>query len=35
MLSLPTIDGRQRMTRFAPIYAEQKLAQYAPQADRK
>ena len=35
MISLPVIDGRQRMTRFAPIYAEQKLAKYVPQADRK
>ena len=35
MISLPTIDGRQRMTRFAPIYAEQQLPKYVPQADRK
>jgi 6-phosphofructokinase len=35
MISLPTIDGRQRMTRFAPIYAEQKLAKYVPEADRE
>ena len=35
MISLPTIDGRQRMTRFEPIYAEQKLPKYVPQADRK
>jgi ATP-dependent phosphofructokinase / diphosphate-dependent phosphofructokinase len=35
MLSLPTIDGRQRMTRFSPIYAKQKLPKYVPQADRK
>jgi 6-phosphofructokinase 1 len=35
MISLPTIDGRQRMTRFAPIYAEQKLPKYTLQADRK
>jgi len=35
MISLPTVDGRQRMTRFAPIYAEQKLPKYVPQADRK
>ena len=34
MISLPTIDGRQRMTRFEPIYAEQKLPKYIPQADR-
>lgn len=35
MLSLPMLDGRQRMTRFLPVYAERKLAQYAPQADRQ
>ena len=35
MITLPTIDGRQRMTRFAPIFAEQKLSKYIPQADRK
>jgi len=35
MISLPTIDGRQRMTRFQPIFAEKKLPQYALQADRK
>ena len=35
MIVLPTVDGRQRMTRFAPIYAEQKLPPYLPQADRK
>ncbi len=35
MISLPVIDGRQRMTRFAPIYAERKLPPYVPQADRK
>ncbi len=35
MISLPTIDGRQRMTRFQPIFAEQKLDKYIPQADRK
>jgi ATP-dependent phosphofructokinase / diphosphate-dependent phosphofructokinase len=35
MLSLPTVDGRQRMTRFKPLYAEQKLPKYVPQADRK
>jgi 6-phosphofructokinase 1 len=34
MISLPTIDGRQRMTRFEPIYAEQTLPKYTPQADR-
>ncbi|MBU4272592.1 MAG: diphosphate--fructose-6-phosphate 1-phosphotransferase [Planctomycetes bacterium] len=35
MISLPTIDGRQRMTRFQPIFAERKLSKYIPQADRK
>jgi 6-phosphofructokinase 1 len=34
MLTLPMLDGRQRLTRFAPIYAEQKLPKYVPQADR-
>jgi 6-phosphofructokinase 1 len=34
MITLPTIDGRQRMTRFEPIFAEQKLPKYVPQADR-
>ncbi|MCR9115720.1 MAG: diphosphate--fructose-6-phosphate 1-phosphotransferase [bacterium] len=34
MVTLPMIDGRQRMTRFEPIYAEQKLAKYVPQGDR-
>ncbi len=35
MVSLPMIDGRQRLTRFEPIYAEKKLPEYVPQADRK
>jgi 6-phosphofructokinase 1 len=35
MISLPVIDGRQRMTRFLPIYASTKLPRYVPQADRK
>jgi 6-phosphofructokinase 1 len=35
MISLPLVDGRQRLTRFEPIYAEQKLASYVPQADRR
>ena len=35
MVTLPMIDGRQRLTRFKPIYAEQKLPKYNPQADRK
>jgi 6-phosphofructokinase 1 len=34
MVTLPLVDGRARMTRFQPIYAEQKLAKYVPQADR-
>lgn len=35
MISLPMIDGRQRMTRFQPIFAERKLPEYIPQADGK
>ncbi len=35
MVTLPMIDGRQRLTRFEPICAEQKLGKYMPQADRK
>ena len=35
MLALPLVGGRQRMTRFAPIYAEQNLPKYVPQAERK
>lgn len=35
MISLPMIDGRQRVSRLKPIYATQKLAKYIPQADRK
>lgn len=35
MLSLPMIGGRQRMTRFIPMFAEKKLADYVPQADRQ
>jgi 6-phosphofructokinase 1 len=34
MVSLPMLNGRQRLTRFQPIYAPQKLAPYVPQADR-
>ena len=34
MRRLPMIDGRQRLTRFEPIYAAQKLPAYIPQADR-
>ena len=35
MITLPVIDGRQRMTRFQPIFAEQKLPKYVLQAERK
>ena len=35
MVGLPLIAGRQRLTRFEPIYAAQKLPAYVPQADRK
>ncbi len=35
MVSLPILDGRQRLTRFGPIYAEKKLPAYVPQADRR
>jgi len=35
MVTLPIIDGRHRLTRFAPIFAEKKLAAYLPQADRR
>ena len=35
MISLPIFDGRQRLTRFQPIYAEKKLPPYVPQAGRK
>ena len=35
MISLPIIDGRQRLTRFQSIYAEKKLAAYVPQGNRK
>lgn len=35
MVSLPMIDGRQRLTRLKPLYAEQVLPKYEPQADRK
>jgi 6-phosphofructokinase 1 len=34
MVSLPLVDGRQRLARLAPIYAAQKLPRYVPQADR-
>ena len=35
MISLPLIDGRQRLARLKPIHASQKLPKYVPQADRK
>lgn len=35
MVTLPLVDGRQRMTRFEPVYADQKLASYVPQDNRK
>jgi len=33
--TVPLIHGRQRYTRFQPIYADKKLAAYTPQASRK
>jgi ATP-dependent phosphofructokinase / diphosphate-dependent phosphofructokinase len=33
-ISLPLVDGRLQMTRFAPIYAERSLPRYVPHADR-
>jgi len=35
MLTLPMIDGRQRLARLKPIYAQKKLPAYVPQAERK
>jgi 6-phosphofructokinase 1 len=35
MISLPMIDGRQRLARLRPLFAPQKLPAYVPQADRK
>ena len=35
MVALPMADGRQRLTRFEPIHADQKLDEYVPQADRQ
>ena len=35
MLSLPMINGRQRVTQFQPIFADKQLAEYVPQADRQ
>jgi 6-phosphofructokinase 1 len=34
MISLPLIDGRQRLARLKPIFAEKQLPPYQPQADR-
>jgi ATP-dependent phosphofructokinase / diphosphate-dependent phosphofructokinase len=34
MISLPLVDGRQRLSRLQPIYASQKLVKYVPEADR-
>lgn len=34
MVRLPMIDGRQRLARIKPIYADRKLPKYIPQADR-
>jgi 6-phosphofructokinase 1 len=34
MVSLPMIDGRQRLARFEPVFAEKKLAKYVPEGDR-
>ena len=34
MVRLPMVDGRQRLTQFEPIFAQQKLPSYVPQADR-
>ena len=33
--SVPVVDGRQRFARLEPVFAEKKLAEYIPQADRK
>ncbi|MHB1034213.1 MAG: diphosphate--fructose-6-phosphate 1-phosphotransferase [Pirellulales bacterium] len=35
MISLPMIEGRQRLARLRPLFAERKLPGYVPQADRK
>ena len=35
MVTLPIIDGRQRLARLQPIHASKKLSPYTPQADRK
>jgi 6-phosphofructokinase 1 len=33
-ISVPLINGRQRFSRLKPIFADQKLGKYVPQADR-
>ena len=33
-ISVPLINGRQRFSKLKPIFANQKLGKYAPQADR-
>ena len=35
MLTIPLIGGRHRLTQFAPIYADKKLPEYIPEAERK
>ncbi len=35
MVSLPMIGGRQRMTRLKPLFADQKLPPYVPEAERR
>lgn len=35
MVTLPLVDGHQRLTRFEPLFADKKLPEYVPQADRK
>jgi 6-phosphofructokinase len=35
MISLPLVNGRQRLARLSAIYADQKLPKYVPQADRE
>jgi len=34
MLTLPVVNGRQRFSRLEPIYADQRLPKYVPQANR-
>jgi 6-phosphofructokinase len=35
MISLPLVNGRQRLARLSPVFADQKLPKYVPQADRE